>query len=60
MQTTNKKHLINDCKAVVDIINDYGQRNAINVDRVVDMLCNKTQFKIFEMHKYEGEKNVAY
>jgi hypothetical protein len=57
MQTTNKKHLINDCNAVVDIITDYGQRNAINVDRFIDMLCNKTQFKIFEMHKYEGVAN---
>jgi hypothetical protein len=58
MQTTNQKHLIKDCRAVVDIIDDYGQRNAINVNRVIDMLCNKMQIKIFKMHKYEGEKNA--
>jgi len=57
MQTTNTKHLINDYKAVVDVIVDYGKRNAINVDRVIDILNNKTQFKIFEMHKYEGVIN---
>jgi len=57
MQTTNKKHLINDYNAVVDVIVDYGKRNSINVDRVIEILNSKTQFKIFEMHKYEGVIN---